>query len=83
MPAQFWARFHDQQSDFFKMEQPVGSDALRIAARHVEDAAFDLAAMVESELVAQMIIIAAELERLARQVDKRLEAESRNVKNRN
>jgi len=64
------------------MEQPVGADALRIAARHVEDAAFDLAAMVECELVAQMIIIAAELERLAGQVDKRLDAESRNVKNR-
>ncbi|WP_037228589.1 hypothetical protein [Roseobacter sp. GAI101] len=64
------------------MKQPQGADELRVAATHVENAAYDLAAMVESELVSEMIIISAELERLADQVEQRLQAESRNVKNR-
>lgn len=48
------------------------AEGLRTAAKYVEDTAYDLAARVDSELISEMIIIAAELERLAKIVDHRL-----------
>ncbi len=48
------------------------SEGLRLTAKYVEDTAYDLAARVDSELISEMIVLAAELERIAKVVDFRL-----------
>ena len=53
------------------MPDIVGVDALRVAASKVEDAAYELAADVNSDLVSEMIVLAAELTRIADIVSRR------------
>ena len=52
------------------MPDVVGVDALRVAASKVEDAAYELAD-VNSDLVSEMIVLAAELTRIADIVSRR------------
>lgn len=49
-----------------------GAAELRIASACVENAAYNLATSVESDLISKMIVISSDLERIADKVEQRL-----------
>ncbi len=57
-----------------------GSRGLHLSAKSVEDAAYELAGTISSELISDMIVIASDLERLANLVDRQLIAQKHGKK---